>query len=358
MPQLKQKIGELAELMQRPDFWNDHKKAQKTSKQLDFLENKLRDWVKLKSDAEDLETLAELNDKENDAKVAKEIETKIKSLKKEYLSFRLKTFLSGTYDDHNCLLSIHAGAGGTDAQDWAGMILRMHLRYAERKGYKVEILDKSEGSEAGIKSVVLHITGPYAFGYMKAEAGVHRLIRLSPFNPTHTRETSFVLVEVLPELESHEELRLDPKDLKIETSTARGHGGQSVNTTYSAVRITHIPTGIKVSIQNERSQHQNKAQALKILQSKIRAYEEEKQRQEKLKIRGEFHSAEWGNQIRTYTIHPYKLVKDHRSGFESSDPEAVLDGDLDEFIAAYLEFCHSSLVRLGGREKNFHSRRL
>jgi len=323
--------------MQHPDFWNDQKKAKETSKQLDLLESKLQDWEKLKSDAGDLETLAELNDQENDAKVAKEIETKIKDLKKEYSSFRLKTFLSDTYDDHNCLLSIHAGAGGTDAQDWAGMILRMYLRYAEKKKYKVEVLDKSDGSEAGIKSVVLHITGPYAFGYMKAEAGVHRLIRLSPFNPGHTRETSFALVEVLPELESHEELRLDPKDLKIETSTARGHGGQSVNTTYSAVRITHIPTGLKVSIQNERSQHQNKAKALKILQSKIKAHEEDLLRQEKLKIRGEFHSAEWGNQIRSYTIHPYKLVKDHRTSLENTDPEAVLNGDLDGFIAAYLE---------------------
>jgi peptide chain release factor 2 len=247
------------------------------------------------------------------------------------------TFLSGPYDDRNCLFSIHAGAGGTDAQDWAEMLLRMYLRYAEKQKYKVDILEKSAGSEAGIKSVVLKISGASAFGYLKSEAGVHRLIRLSPFNPTHTRETSFALIEALPELETHEEIRLQPKDLKIETSTARGHGGQSVNTTYSAVRITHIPTKLKVSIQNERSQHQNKQQALKILQSKLKLLEEQKQQEEKLKIRGEFHSAEWGNQIRSYTLHPYKLVKDHRTNFETKDPESVLDGNLSDFISAYHE---------------------
>ncbi|OGE80627.1 MAG: peptide chain release factor 2 [Candidatus Doudnabacteria bacterium RIFCSPHIGHO2_01_FULL_43_23] len=327
--------------MQHPDFWKDQNKAKGTSLELDILETKLKDWSKLQSETADLEALAGLNERENDSKLEKEIETKLGNLKKEYSVFRLRTFLSEKYDDHNCLLSIHAGAGGTDAQDWAGMLLRMYLRYAEKKGYKVEVLDKSDGSEAGIKSVVLLITGTYAFGYMKAEAGVHRLIRLSPFNPSQTRETSFALVEVLPELESHEELELDPNDLKIETSTSQGAGGQSVNTTYSAVRITHVPTGLKVSIQNERSQHQNKAKALKILQSKLRAHEEQKQREEKLKIRGEFHSAEWGNQIRSYTVHPYKLVKDHRTGLEKTDPEAVLDGDLDDFIAAYLEVSNS-----------------
>lgn len=330
--------------MQSPRFWNDPKKAKEVSKQVDGLQNKVDIFGNLKKEINEISELFELNNKEKDKKLASDLEKKFFSLKKRLKEFRLQVFLSEKYDDHNCLVSIHSGAGGTDAQDWAGVLLRMYLRYAERRGYKVEILDKSDGSEAGIKSVVLQITGPYAFGYFKSEAGVHRLIRLSPFNPTHTRETSFALLEVLPELHSHEEVKLNPKDLKIETSTASGHGGQSVNTTYSAVRITHIPSGIKVSIQNERSQQQNKSQAMKILQSRIKVHEEEKLRQKKLKIRGEFHSAEWGNQIRSYTIHPYKLVKDHRTGFESTDPDAVFDGEIDEFVEAYLENSNKLLV--------------
>ncbi len=273
-----------------------------------------------------------------DKQLERDIIDRYHELKRNFDSQRMSVLLGGRYDNRNCLMSIHAGAGGTDAQDWAEMLLRMYLRYAEKEGYGVEILEKNSGSEAGIKSVVLSIIGSYAFGHLKSEAGVHRLIRLSPFNPAHTRETSFALVEVLPELEEQEEKTIDPKDLKIEVSTASGHGGQSVNTTYSAVRITHIPTGIKVSIQNERSQHQNKAQALKILQAKLAQIEEERRRQERLKIRGEFHSAEWGNQIRSYTLHPYRLVKDHRTGTETSDAESVLEGNLDEFIAAYLEY--------------------
>jgi len=323
--------------MQRPFFWNDQKKAKTVSKAVDNLQDKIDSFTSLENEIDEFAGLVELNAAEKDKKVEKDIEEKFFKIKKKLKEFRLQVFLSEKYDDHNCLVSIHSGAGGTDAQDWAGMLLRMYMRYAERRGYKVEVLDKSDGQEAGIKSVVLEIIGHYAFGYFKSEAGVHRLIRLSPFNPSHTRETSFALIEILPELESHEETKLDPKDLKIETSTASGHGGQSVNTTYSAVRITHIPSGIKVSIQNERSQLQNKTQAMKILQGRIKVYEEEKLRQKKLKIRGEFHSAEWGNQIRSYTIHPYKLVKDHRTGFESSDPEDVLDGNIDEFVAAYLE---------------------
>ena len=224
-----------------------------------------------------------------------------------------------------------------DAQDWADMLLRMLLRFCDKKGFKTEILELNKGQEGGVKSAVVSVTGPYAFGYLKSEAGVHRLVRLSPFNPAHTRETSFALVELLPELETEEELKLDPKDLKIEANTASGHGGQSVNTTYSAIRITHIPTGLKVSIQNERSQHQNRELAMKILMSKLKKLEEEKLQKEKLELRGEFKSAEWGNQIRSYVIHPYKLVKDHRTAYESSNPTDVLDGELEEFVEKYLE---------------------
>lgn len=323
--------------MQGPDFWSNQNFAKKTGRELDRLQKILGAVEQMEREVSDLSDLEGLNQVEDDPATKKDIASRLFALKKRFVDFRLQTLLSAPYDDHNALISIHAGAGGTDAQDWAEILLRMYLRYAEKSGYQTEIFHKSTGSEAGIKSVVFSVKGDYAFGHFKSEAGVHRLIRLSPFNPSHTRETSFSLVEVLPELEESEELSLDPKDLKIETSTASGHGGQSVNTTYSAVRITHIPSGIKVSIQNERSQLQNKAQALKILQSKLKILEEQKRAQEKLKIRGEFHSAEWGNQIRSYTIHPYKLVKDHRTGLESGDPDSIFDGNLEEFVAAYLE---------------------
>ncbi|MBX4191565.1 MAG: PCRF domain-containing protein [Candidatus Doudnabacteria bacterium] len=216
------------------------------------------------------------------------------------------------------------------------MLLRMYLRYAESKKFKAVIVDESRGSEAGIKSVVIEIIGPYAYGYFKSEAGVHRLVRQSPFNSTNTRETSFALVEVLPAIQQGE-FKLNMDEIEIEAKTSRGHGGQSVNTTYSAIRATHRPTGITVTIQNERSQSQNKEQALKIITSKLAQLEEQKRQEEKLKIRGEFHSAEWGNQIRSYVIHPYKMVKDHRTNYETSDAEGVLEGDLDEFIKKYLE---------------------
>lgn len=305
--------------------------------ELNRLRVKVEGYQNLEKSIGELYELSKLNEQEQDKKIEKEIENKLRSLRKKFQAYRTSALFTGSYCERDCLLSIHAGAGGTDAQDWASMLLRMYLRYAEKLGYKTEVLEESHGSEAGIKSVVLKIEGKFAFGHFQPEAGVHRLIRQSPFNPTHTRETSFALVEVLPELETNEETRLDPSELKIETSTARGHGGQSVNTTYSAVRITHIPTGIKVSIQNERSQYQNKQQALKILQSKLKMLQNQKEREEKMKIRGEFHSAEWGNQIRSYTLHPYKLVKDHRTNFESSNPEKVLGGNLDDFLASYLE---------------------
>jgi peptide chain release factor 2 len=258
-------------------------------------------------------------------------------LEKEYSKNRFVALLSKKYDDHSAIFSLHSGAGGVDAQDWAGMLLRMFLRYSEKKGFSTEILELSKGDQGGVKTAVVEVKGPFAYGLFKSEAGVHRLVRLSPFNPAHTRETSFALLELLPVLEEKEKFEVNPKDLKIEANTASGHGGQSVNTTYSAIRITHIPTGIRVSIQNERSQHQNRELAMKILMSKLKALEEEKLQKEKLELRGEFKSAEWGNQIRSYVLHPYKMVKDHRTNFESTDPEGVLEGELDEFVEKYLE---------------------
>lgn len=323
--------------MQEAGFWSDQKKAKEKSEEYNNLKNIVDFWQGLQGEIEELfEMASEINSsgKQEDLPY---FENLYGSLQQKYLQARMQAFFSTKYDDHNVIMSIHAGAGGSDAQDWAGMLLRMYTRFAENKKFKVEILEISKGAEAGIKSAVLEIYGPNAYGYLKSEAGVHRLVRLSPFNPAHTRETSFALIEVLPILHEDEELKIDPNDLKIETSTASGHGGQSVNTTYSAVRITHIPSGIKVSIQNERSQHQNKEKAMEILHARLLALEEERKQKEKKEIRGEFHSPQWGNQIRSYVLHPYKLVKDHRTDFESTDPESVLNGDLDNFIEKYLE---------------------
>lgn len=329
--------------MGQPGFWTDNQKAQEVTKEYSRLKEKVDFWDKLEEDIEELEKEADKSARYSEsseagsAPVYGQLEERFRDTKYRYEQARIITFFSGKYDDHDAIVSIHGGAGGLDAQDWAEMLHRMYLRFCEKKGFKTEILDFNRNPEGGIKSATFEVHGDYAYGYLKSEAGVHRLIRLSPFNPAHTRETSFALVEVLPILEFSEEAVLDPKDLKIEAKTASGHGGQSVNTTYSAIRITHVPTGITVSIQNERSQTQNKEQAMKILKAKLKKLEDEKNLEEKLKLRGEFKSAEWGNQIRSYTLHPYKLVKDHRTDFETSNPDAVLNGELDEFIERFLE---------------------
>ena len=280
--------------------------------------------------------LVKHNQDESD-ETKKYLEGQVADLENQYKKNRFVALLSKKYDDHNAIFSIHSGAGGVDAQDWADMLLRMYLRYCDRKGFATDVIELSRGEQGGLKTAVVEVRGAYAYGLLKSEAGVHRLVRLSPFNPAHTRETSFALLELLPLLEQQEEITLDPKDLKIEANTASGHGGQSVNTTYSAIRITHIPTGLKVSIQNERSQHQNRELAMKILMAKVKALEEEKLQKEKQEIRGEFKSAEWGNQIRSYVLHPYKLVKDHRTNLESTNPDLVLNGELDDFVESYLE---------------------
>ncbi len=332
----RQKIAELEELMQGADFWSNPEQAQKTSQEYNTLKSFVEFWNHLQENGTELAELLKSNT-DNTTETINFLQSQVEDLEKKYHDNRLLTLLSDKFDNHNAIFSIHAGAGGTDAQDWAEMLVRMFLRYCEGKNLKAEIIDESKGGEAGIKSCTVHVKGSYAYGYLKSEAGVHRLVRLSPFNPAHTRETSFALLELIPELEEQEEIKLDPKDLEIEANTASGHGGQSVNTTYSAIRITHKPTGIKVSIQNERSQHQNKELALKILQSKLQALEDQKLAAEKKELRGEFKSAEWGNQIRSYVLHPYKLVKDHRTNYEESDPDKVLDGNLDNFVEKYLE---------------------
>ncbi len=325
--------------MQAEGFWNDQNSARGISEQYNALKTQVDFWNGLHSQVEDLFTFASEQMKNGDITNEDKtyFENTFKEIEQKYLSARIEAFFSKKYDDHNAIMSIHAGAGGADAQDWTEMLLRMYLRFSEKHGFRAEILEQSKGGEAGIKSVTLEISGHNAYGYLKSEAGVHRLVRLSEFNPAHTRETSFALAEVLPVLHQGEEFKIDPKDLKIEVSTASGHGGQSVNTTYSAVRITHIPTGIKVSIQNERSQSQNREKALEILHARLLVLDEERKQKEKKEIRGEFHSPEWGNQIRSYVLHPYKLVKDHRTDYESTDPNKILDGNLDDFIEKYLE---------------------
>lgn len=322
--------------MSKPDFWSDQNQAKIKSRELSQLKTEVENWHKLQQDIADLADMLELAQKEPDKALEADLKRKFGDLKALFEHIRLTTFLGAKYDKNDAFLSIHAGAGGVDAADWAEMLMRMYLRFAQKNGLQTSMIDESRGSEAGIKSAVIEITGPHAFGYLKGEAGVHRLVRQSPFNPAHTRETSFALVEVLPVIE-HEEYKINPDEIEIEAKTSRGHGGQSVNTTYSAIRATHMSTGISVTIQNERSQSQNKEQALKILAAKLAQLDEKKRQEENLKIRGEFHSAEWGNQIRSYVLHPYKLVKDHRTGYETSDAEAVLEGDLDEFVKSYLE---------------------
>ena len=320
--------------MSRPDFWSDNETAAAKSRALDELKKELATWDRLDDESE---ALKEMLTDPKAADHSADFEKHISELEAEFAKLEFTLMLSGPYDERNAILAIHAGAGGTDAQDWADMLKRMYLRYMERKGWSARILDESRGQEAGLKSVTIEVLGRYAYGYLRAEAGVHRLVRISPFDAEQMRHTSFALVEVIPDFGELAEVEIDDKDLKIETTTASGHGGQSVNTTYSAVRLVHLPTKLTVSCQNERSQKQNMATALKILKAKLHARNLAEQEAEKQKIRGEFHSAEWGNQIRSYVIHPYKLVKDHRTKFESGDPDAVLNGDLDAFIEAYLK---------------------
>ena len=271
-----------------------------------------------------------------DAQIEAEIQAEIDRISSDLDELELELTLGGEYDERNAILSLHAGAGGTESQDWADMLMRMYLRWAERRDYKAEVLDISPGEEAGIKSAIIGIGGDYACGYLKSEHGVHRLIRLSPFDADHARHTSFALVEIMPEAETDVDVRIDPDDLRVDTFRSSGPGGQHMQKTSSAVRLTHLPSGIVVTCQSERSQHQNKAIAQKILQSRLLELELERKAEERAKLKGKRVAAGWGNQIRSYVLHPYRMVKDHRTGYQTSNSDAVLDGELDEFIAAYL----------------------
>lgn len=329
----KKELAKLKEQAEDADFWKDNITAQANMKQQSKLESKARPWIELAKDVEETAELAGMDD----AKLEKELKEKLTGLKKRYEELKEQLKFNGPYDDHDVIVGIYAGAGGTDAQDWAQMLMRMYLRWAEAKGYKTTMLDESTGEEAGIKSATFEMDGDFVFGQLKGEHGVHRLVRLSPFNADHLRQTSFAKVEIMPKIDRPDEVELDDKDLKIDVYRSGGHGGQSVNTTDSAVRVTHIPTGIAVAIQNERSQLQNKETAMTVLRSRLAQLQLEQHKDHLNELKGPNQSAEWGNQIRSYVLHPYKQVKDLRTKHETSDPDKVLDGHLDEFIAAYLE---------------------
>lgn len=320
--------------MQKSDFWRDSANAQKVSKHQADLSLRIGPWQKLVQGTDELAELAA----SNDVQLKKELTGQIESLETQFEELKKELRFQGPFDDHDVILSIYAGAGGTDAQDWAQMLLRMYIRWAESEKYKVKSIEQSVGEEAGIKSATIKISGgDFLYGKLTGEHGVHRLVRLSPFNADNLRQTSFAKVEVIPSIDRPSEATIDEKDLKIDVYRAGGRGGQSVNTTDSAVRVTHLPTGIAVAIQNERSQLQNKETALGILRSKLVQLQLEQHAKDLNDIKGPSQSAEWGNQIRSYVLHPYKQVKDLRTGYETSDPQAVLDGSLDPLIDIWLE---------------------
>lgn len=324
--------------MQDPDFWKDTERAQNAMKEADSIKQELNTWDTLRDEIEEIRTFVKTADKDHDHSLQNEISQNVDRLEKRFLKLEFSILLNEPYDKNNSIVAIHAGTGGVDAQDWAQMLLRMILRFCEKKAWSVKIMDESKGNEAGIKSVTLDIKGRYAYGYLKSEAGVHRLVRISPFDAEKMRHTSFALIEVLPEIGEIGEIRIKDEDIEINVYRASGHGGQGVNTTDSAVRIRHKPTGIVVTCQNERSQLQNRQFAMKMLKAKLhKVYEQEKQA-EKQKIRGAYSQAEWGNQIRSYVLQPYQLVKDHRTKFETKNPEDVLNGNLDDFIESYLKW--------------------
>ncbi|MED9781042.1 MAG: peptide chain release factor 2 [Peptococcaceae bacterium] len=333
----KKRIAEIDEIISAPDFWNNPEGGQAIMQEKKRLESKVDKYNALAGKMEDLEVMIELAKEEPDADLEQDIVDTLAEITKELDAFELETILNGDYDDNNAILSIHPGAGGTESQDWAEMLYRMYVRWAERHGYKVEVLDYLDGDEAGIKSVTMLIEGENAYGYLKSEKGVHRMVRISPFDASGRRHTSFTAVEVMPEVENDTTIEIDDKDLKVDTYRSSGAGGQHVNKTESAVRITHIPTGIVVQCQNERSQIQNRATAMKMLTSRLVEEKIKQQEAEIARLQGEQQDIGWGSQIRSYVFHPYTLVKDHRTNFEKGNVGAVMDGEIDEFINAWLK---------------------
>lgn len=327
-------LSQLEAEIEHPDFWSDSTAAQKVMKTLSNLRDEVESWAKIKQQVIDLTELAKLNDESLRA----DIEVEINKLETELEKRSFAAMLSAPFDHDDAILAIHAGAGGTDSQDWADMLQRMYLRWIESRGFSAEILDMTPGEEAGIKSVTIAVSGQYAFGYMRSEKGVHRLVRLSPFDAAHRRHTSFALVEILPQVSMDEaDVEINPGDVKMDVFRSSGAGGQNVQKNATAVRLTHLPTGIVVTCQNERSQTQNREFAMRILRARLVELKRAEKEEERAVLRGEYTKAEWGSQIRSYVLHPYQMVKDHRTDFQVGNAQSVLDGDLDAFMEDYLK---------------------
>lgn len=333
---LEKEIRQLEQQSAQSDFWDQPDKAQQTLKVLNTKKEKLDSWNDCSKEAQEAKLMLEMAVEENDQKVINELERESKQIEAQAKDLELRGLLSNPEDTKNAILTIHPGAGGTESHDWAQMLMRLYVRWCERRGYKHEIMDLLPGEEAGIKSVTIEITGPYAYGFLKSESGIHRLVRISPFDASGRRHTSFASIFVLPEIDEDIEIEIDPNDLRIDTFRASGAGGQHVNRTDSAVRITHIPTDIVVSCQNERSQHKNKANAMKILKARLYQRKLEEERAKREKIEESKADIAWGNQIRSYVFHPYNMVKDHRTDHETGNVQRVMDGEIDDFIYAFL----------------------
>ncbi|MCI5622229.1 MULTISPECIES: peptide chain release factor 2 [Anaerostipes] len=334
----RERIDQLELSMEEPGFWDDIEESQKVMKEIKSLKSVVEDYEDLKTKYEDVETLLDMAQEDEDEELVTEAEEIMKDFEKQYESLRISTLLTGEYDKNNAILTLHAGAGGTESCDWANMLYRMFTRWAVKKGYSTEVIDYLDGDEAGLKSVTVEIKGENAYGYLRSERGVHRLVRISPFNAAGKRQTSFASCDVMPEIEDDLEVEIADEDIRIDTYRASGAGGQHINKTDSAIRITHLPTGIVVQCQNERSQHKNKDQAMKMLKTKLFLLKEQQHLEKLSDIRGDVTDNGWGSQIRSYVLQPYTMVKDHRTNQESGNPTAVLDGDLDDFMNAYLSW--------------------
>ena len=324
--------------MGAPDFWNDPEVSQNKMKEVKSLKDDVATYAALSAQYDDIETMIEMGYEENDPELIPEIDQMMKEFVQTYEDIRMKTLLSGEYDRNNAIVSLHAGAGGTESCDWAAMLYRMYTRWADKKGFSVEVLDSLDGEEAGIKSITFQVNGENAYGYLKSEKGVHRLVRISPFNAAGKRQTSFVSCDVMPDIEEDVDVEIREEDIRIDTFRSSGAGGQHINKTSSAIRITHFPTGIVVQCQNERSQHMNKDKAMQMLKAKLYLLKQEENAAKAAGIRGEVTDIGWGNQIRSYVMQPYTMVKDHRTGVESGNVDAVMDGNIDPFINGYLKW--------------------
>ena len=333
----KKQVVELSQEVQKPGFWDKPEEATRVSKELSDLQSEIDTWEHLSQSVTDTLEMAHMDEMGSDANMREELEKQYSDLEKQVSKLEFNTLFNSKHDKKNAIVSIHAGSGGTEAQDWAEMLLRMYLRYCENKGWKTTMLDETRGQEAGIKLATFRVDGRYAYGYLKSEHGTHRLVRISPFDAEKMRHTSFALVEVIPDMGDAEGTEIKDGELRIDTFRASGAGGQNVNKTETAVRITHIPTNISVACQSERSQLQNRARAMRILKAKLHQLEELKRDETKKELRGEYHEARFGNQIRSYVLQPYTLVKDVRTGFETSDAGRVLNGEIEGFVEAYLK---------------------